>query len=272
MWAQNNLCSLNTTHVPGKMNHGADMLSRNNVSSGEWMLHPLVVQKIWEVFGRARVDLFASEENSHCPIFFTKSKHALANEWPSLPLYAFPPIALLPQVLRRVREQWHRLILIAPLWRKQRRCQSYSSCLKQIRGWFPWDAFHAPIAGRSVGRDSAVVQFLQGARRMNPPRPRTVPHWDLPTVLRALKGRPFEPLQSTSLRALSLKTTLLLALTSVKRVGDLQALSINPACLEFRPNDSKVVLKPRLGYVSKVLSTPFQSPGHNAFRAPPLDG
>ncbi len=120
-------------------------------------------------------------------------------------------------------------------------------------------AFHVPIAGRSVDRDSAVTQFLRGTRRMNTPRPRTVPPWDLPTVLRALKCPPFEPLQSSSLRVLSLKTALLLALASVKRVGDLQALSVNPACLEFGPNDSKVVLKPRLGYVPKVLSTPFRA-------------
>ncbi len=36
------------------------------------------------------------------------------------------------------------------------------------------------------------------ARRINPLRLRTVPPWDLPTVLRALKGPPFEPSQSTS--------------------------------------------------------------------------
>ncbi len=76
-------------------------------------------------------------------------------------------------------------------------------------------AFHAPIAGQSVGRDNSVVRFLKGARRLNPPRPLTVPTWDLPTVLRALKGPPFEPLQSTNLRSLSLKTALLLALASV---------------------------------------------------------
>ncbi len=46
-------------------------------------------------------------------------------------------------------------------------------------------AFHVPIAGRLVGRDSAVTQFLPGARRMNRPRPCTVPPWDLPTILRA---------------------------------------------------------------------------------------
>ncbi len=53
VWAQNNLRSLKATHLPCKMNRGADMLSRNNVSSEEWMLHPLVVQRICETFGRA---------------------------------------------------------------------------------------------------------------------------------------------------------------------------------------------------------------------------
>ncbi len=65
-------------------------------------------------------------------------------------------------------------------------------------------------------------------------------------------------LQSMNLRSLSLKNALLLALVSVKRIGDLQALSISPACLEFGPNDSKVILKPRHVYVPKVLSTPFR--------------
>ncbi len=85
-WAQTNLRSLKTTHVPGKMNQGADMLPRNNISSEEWMFHPLSVLKIWEVFGRARVDLFASKGNSHCPIFFTKSTDALPHERPIHPL------------------------------------------------------------------------------------------------------------------------------------------------------------------------------------------
>ncbi len=48
VWAQNNLISLKV--VPGKMNHGEEMLSRNNVSSGEWTLPPLAVQKMWEVW------------------------------------------------------------------------------------------------------------------------------------------------------------------------------------------------------------------------------
>ncbi len=47
------------------------------------------------------------------------------------------------------------------------------------------------------------------------------------------KRAPFEPLQSSSLRVLSLKTALLLAMASVKRIGDLQALSINPASINL---------------------------------------
>ncbi len=74
-----------------------------------------------------------------------------------------------------------------------------------------------------------------------------------------LEGPPFKSLQSSSLRILSLKAALLLALASVKRVGDLQALFVNPVCLDFGPNDSKVVLKPKLGYVPKMLSTPFRA-------------
>ncbi len=50
-------------------------------------------------------------------------------------------------------------------------------------------SFHAPIAGQDVGRNNLIVRFLRGSRRLNPPRPSTVPTWDLPTVLRALPFR-----------------------------------------------------------------------------------
>ncbi|XP_051756701.1 uncharacterized protein LOC127516273 [Ctenopharyngodon idella] len=120
-------------------------------------------------------------------------------------------------------------------------------------------ASHVPIAGQSIGRNNLVVRFLKGSRRLNLPRPLTVPTWDLSVVLRGLKDPPFEPIQTADRWLLSLKTALLLALALVKRVGDLQALSVSPSCLEFGPNDSKVVLKPRHGYVPKVLSTPFRA-------------
>ncbi len=133
-WAQLNLRSLRAAHLPGRLNQGADMLSRSNVPSEEWMLHPQVVQKNWKFFGKAEVDLFASKDNSHCPIYYSKDRDALAHDWPNLLLYAFPPIALLPQVVRRVREQGHKVLLVAPLWRNQ----PWLSELTQLLTAAPW--------------------------------------------------------------------------------------------------------------------------------------
>ncbi len=97
-WAQLNLRSLRAAHLPGRLNQGANMLSLSNVPSEEWMLHPQVFQKIWKTFGKAEVDLFASKDISHCPTYYLKDRDALAHDWPNLLLYAFPQIALLPQV------------------------------------------------------------------------------------------------------------------------------------------------------------------------------
>lgn len=55
-----------------------------------------------------------------------------------------------------------------------------------------------------------------------------------------------------------MKTSLLTALTSVKRVGDLQALSVDDTSLEFRPVDSHMVVRPWRGYVAKVHTTHFR--------------
>ncbi len=58
-WAQLNLHSQKAMHVPGKLNLWADMLSRSNVPSYEWTLHPQTVQEIWGIFIRPEVNLFA---------------------------------------------------------------------------------------------------------------------------------------------------------------------------------------------------------------------
>lgn len=104
LWAQCNLRSLRAVHLPGKLNQGADILSQGKVSPGEWRLHPQMIQIIWSVFEKEEVDLFALEDNFHCPTYFSKEQDALVHDWPNVHLYAFPQIALFPQVIRRVRE------------------------------------------------------------------------------------------------------------------------------------------------------------------------
>ncbi len=120
-------------------------------------------------------------------------------------------------------------------------------------------AFRSPQSGQSFGKNTLVVSFLKGAKRLHPPRPPSVPPWDLEVVLKALSQPPFEPLTSKGLKELSLKTILVLALASAKRIGDLHAFSVSSDCICFRPGDCSVTLRPRMGYVPKSLSTPFKT-------------
>ncbi len=82
-------------------------------------------------------------------------------------------------------------------------------------------AHHDAVDGRSLGKHDLIVRFLKGARRMNPTRSPLVPSWDLSIILAGLHRGPFEPLDSVELKFLSLKTALLTALISIKRVGAL---------------------------------------------------
>jgi len=100
-WCQPRLASLRAAHIPGACNQIADALSRDQIHPGEWRLHPEVVQEIWLRFGRAEVDLFASEMTTHCRLWFARTEvssplgqDVLSHEWPNCLLYAFPPIPL----------------------------------------------------------------------------------------------------------------------------------------------------------------------------------
>ncbi len=111
--------------LPGILNLAADFLSRQKLRPGEWMLNHQTVSQIWDLFGKAEVDLFASQESSQCPLWFSLSFpttlgiDAFAHPWPNVSLYAFPPIKLIPAVLCRVKVSGARLLLIAPFWPSQ---------------------------------------------------------------------------------------------------------------------------------------------------------
>ncbi|XDV14355.1 hypothetical protein PO909_014626 [Leuciscus waleckii] len=321
IWSQKHLRSLRAIYIPGELNRAADELSRFRPLAGEWRLHPQSVQLIWDQFGDAQIDLFASHDSSHCDLFYsltegTLGTDALAHSWPrGLRKYAFPPVSLLAQTLRKIREDEEQVILVAPYWPNRTWFPELvllatappwpiplrKDLLSQGRGtlWHPhpdlWNlhvwlldgtsvvlsflqeglerrlspstlkvyvaaiaAHHDAVEGKSLGKHDLIIRFLRGARRLNPPRPPLVPSWDLSVVLTALQSAPFEPLQSVELKSLSMKTALLVALVSIKRVGDLQAFSVDEACLEFGPANSHAFLRPRPGYVPKVPTTPFR--------------
>jgi len=77
--------------------------------------------------------------------------------------------------------------------------------------------------------------------------------WDLSLVPEALKAYPFETLDSADLKYLSLKLVFLNRFV-ISQMCDLHTLSVSTTRLEFVLNDSKVILKPRHGYVPKVMA------------------
>ena len=58
-----------------------------------------------------------------------------------------------------------------------------------------------------------------------------IPPWNLEVVLSALKKPPYEPIESADIRALTLKTVFLVALTSARRVSEIHALRADSVSL-----------------------------------------
>ncbi len=141
LWSQDKFLSLKAVHVPGILNLADDFLSRQKLRPGEWMLNRQTVSQIWDLFGEAEVDLFASQESSQCPFWFSLSFpttlgiDAFTHLWPNVSLYAFQPIKLIPEVLCRVKVSSARLLLIAPFWPSQ----TWFSELTPLLYRSPWE-------------------------------------------------------------------------------------------------------------------------------------
>ncbi len=89
-------------------------------------------------------------------------------------------------------------------------------------------AHHSPVGDQSIGKNPLAIRFIWAIRRLRPPICPKMPTWDLAVVLEALSRVPFEPLEEVPLRFLTVKTVFLQAISSLKRVGDIQALSVAP--------------------------------------------
>lgn len=114
-----------------------------------------------------------------------------------------------------------------------------------------------------------VSHFLCGARWLRPIYRPQVPLGDLSIVLKGLSDAPFETLDSE--KRLTIKVALLIAITFLKRVGDLKDLSVASSCLDFAPGLVKVILNPWPDYIPKVPSSPCQPVVLQVF-SPPKSG
>ena len=121
-WAEQLNIILMPQFVPGRNNVVADALSRpNQVLGSEWMLHQEVfnwLRERWPV----TIDLFASSLSHRCSVYFAPvsdpmaaGTDAMLRSWDLLQAYAFPPFAMISQVLATVRASQNlELTLIAP--------------------------------------------------------------------------------------------------------------------------------------------------------------
>ena len=123
-WAEQLNIILMPQFVPGRNNVVADALSRSNqVIGSEWMLHLEVFNWLCERWP-VTIDLFASSLSHCCSVYFAPVSNPMAagtdamlQSWDSLQAYAFPPFAMISQVLAKVRaSQSLELTLIAPFW------------------------------------------------------------------------------------------------------------------------------------------------------------
>ena len=84
---------------------------------------------------------------------------------------------------------------------------------------------HDKVDGVEVGKHPIVSRLLKGAFHLRPPLPRYSSTWNVDTVLRYLKS--LGPTSSLSLKSLTYKLVMLLALTRPSRSADLVSLDLD---------------------------------------------
>ena len=97
--------------------------SRNCPDPTEWHLHPLIAQRLFQMWSRPQVDLFTYHRNHQLPLWFcwaghpqVASSNVLSQPWSGLYLYAYPPISLLKRTDQDQGGQAEEAIVITPRW------------------------------------------------------------------------------------------------------------------------------------------------------------
>ena len=118
--------------------------------------------------------------------------------------------------------------------------------------------YHEPVDGIPVGSHPQVSELVKGVFNVNPPLKKLCPAWDVHVVLDYLKGEPFVPIETCSLKFLTLKVCMVLALASARRADDISKLSKRRQKYVWTP--LKIILTPdalikqdRPGHVGKPI-------------------
>ena len=125
LWLEEHDITLLPRFVQGKTNVVADTLSREGqIIPTEWTLNAQVCEKLWRLWGRPQVDLFATSLTKRLPVYCSPhldpnalGVDAFLQSWENLDGYAFPPFAIIRQVINKLRLSKNcRITLVAPWW------------------------------------------------------------------------------------------------------------------------------------------------------------
>ena len=102
-------------------------------------------------------------------------------------------------------------------------CNLSSSSLRVIRAAIRTTL--RQIGSPSYLNSSLFKDLIKGADDVQARAPRRLPSWDLFLVLASLREAPYEPLRTSDLQSLTLKTVFLIALASARRASEIGHLS-----------------------------------------------
>ena len=123
-WCDKRNINLFVRHVPGKSNILADRLSRlSKPISTEWCLDQAVCNLILSVTGYPNIDLFATRLNNRLPVYVSPipdnialAIDALSRNLDRIHAYTFPPFALIPAIISKIRQHQCKIVLVAHFW------------------------------------------------------------------------------------------------------------------------------------------------------------
>ncbi|KAJ1090954.1 hypothetical protein NDU88_004082 [Pleurodeles waltl] len=105
----------------------------------------------------------------------------------------------------------------------------------------------------SIGSSRIIKQFMKELFRTFPPVRLLPPEWHLNIVLSQLMKAPFEPIHRAELKYITWKVATLLALTSTRRVSDIQAFTTKEPFFVF--SEDFIMLRTNPKYIPKVPSS-----------------
>ena len=195
------------SHIPGKLNTEADRASRESHNSNtEWSLDPTIFDELKFKWGDPEIDMFESRLNQRDGT--RKQYCTYITAW-----LKYCSDCNISQVNPKLQQVLDFLTL-------QSKRVGYSA-VATARGAL---SSFIKVDGVKVGDHPLVSRFMTGLFNQNPALPRYSETWDPQIVLNHLKT--FPAIDDMSLKQLTLKLVMLMALLSAQRVQTLQSLSL----------------------------------------------